>query len=96
MPAPAAAARDASRDRSETKHGSETSLDEVTYRLQHPIRYSAAAAILAGVISFPLDLFLFGHPLVHAWKVAISSSATWFGVLLVMSFSQRVKVRDRL
>lgn len=75
------------------ERGAEEAIGGATYRLRHPIRYSAAAAVLAGVISFPLDLLLFGHPASHAVKVGISSSATWFGVLLVMAYSQRVKVR---
>lgn len=76
------------------QRASEDAVGGATYRLQHPVRYSAAAAVLAGLISFPLDLLLFGHDFTHAMKVGISSSLTWFGVLLVMSYSQRVKVKS--
>lgn len=75
------------------ERGAEEAIDGATYRLRHPIRYSAAAAVLAGLIAFSLELLLFAHPASHATKVGISSSATWFGVLLVMAYSQRVKVQ---
>ncbi|HWC14220.1 MAG TPA: hypothetical protein VG929_06465 [Actinomycetota bacterium] len=78
---------------SRNPRGVEEAVGGATYRLRHPIRYSAAAAVVAGMISFPLDLLLFDHAAAHALKVAISSSLTWFGVLLVMAYSQRVKVR---
>lgn len=64
-----------------------------SYRLAHPVRYSGFAAVLAGIVAAPLDLLFFDQPLWHGIRVGISSAITWFVVLLVMSFSQRVKVQ---
>lgn len=61
-------------------------------RLHHPGRYAATAAVLAGLVAAPLDLLLFDNPWAHAWRVGVSSAATWFVVLLVMAYSQRVKL----
>lgn len=73
-----------------------TQSQHLSYRLKHPVRYSAAAAVVAAVIAGPLDLLLLGDPWQHAWKFALTSAITWFGVLVVLSFSVRLEVTDRV
>ncbi len=70
----------------------ETDRSGETYRLDHPVRYAGVAASLAALVATPLDLVLFAHGWSHAWRVGVSSAATWFVVLLVIAFAQRVKL----
>lgn len=75
------------------ERAAETDLSGESYRLRHPTRYAAGAAFLAGLVAAPLDVLLFGRAWGHAWRVGVSSALTWFVVLLVMAYSQRVKLR---
>ncbi len=75
------------------ERGTEQDVVGHTYRLRHPVRYAVTAAVLAGIVAAPLDVVLFGQTWGHAWRVGVSSAVTWFVVLLVMAYSQRVKMR---
>lgn len=66
-----------------------------SYRLSRPFRYSAIAAVIAGAVAFAADIWLFGHPVSHAWKSAAAAAASWGLVLLFLTTFVRFKENSR-